>query len=353
LRFCRGPVGSDPVTDAASTLRRRVLGLFQQRLAGDDALLELARLRFTQAGLGAEMYADSPDELDRLLAFAPPHARLPVVHLSREVDVLREADRALVATFAVRFAGRISGLVVHDQPDMATRLEDLVGGLAVLGSRLDAVPSGPQVLIEYAAGNELAWFVQLGERLRDIRRVSLCVDVGHIGIRQAFADFARRRPGLSLVDLSPTDPRLPALAIDVEGAVGSALPAVLQLTRSLGEIGKPLHFHLHDGHPVVRGLSDHFSFLSRVAVPFSHEGRMSLDQMYGPLGLSRIVRTAIESCGPDRASFTLEIHQAEGRLPLGDAASLFSHWTDLTNAERTNYWLSVLAQNAILATSAR
>jgi len=44
----------------------------------------------------------------------------------------------------------------------------------------------------------------------------------------------------------------------------------------------------------------------------------------------------------------LEIHQVEGRLPLGDASRLFAHWRDLTNAERMNYWLSVLGENAIL-----
>ncbi len=50
-------------------------------------------------------------------------------------------------------------------------------------------------------------------------------------------------------------------------------------------------------------------------------------------------------------SLTLEIHQVEGRLPLGDAARLFRHWTDLTNAERMNYWLSVLARGSVLTTS--
>jgi hypothetical protein len=47
-------------------------------------------------------------------------------------------------------------------------------------------------------------------------------------------------------------------------------------------------------------------------------------------------------------SFTLEIHQVEGRLPLADASRLFAHWRDITNAERMNYWLSVLADNAML-----
>jgi hypothetical protein len=41
----------------------------------------------------------------------------------------------------------------------------------------------------------------------------------------------------------------------------------------------------------------------------------------------------------------------DGRLPLGAASELFTHWRDLTNAERMNYWLCVLADNHLLATS--
>jgi hypothetical protein len=37
---------------------------------------------------------------------------------------------------------------------------------------------------------------------------------------------------------------------------------------------------------------------------------------------------------------------------LGDAAPLFRHWRDHTNAERMNYALSVLAQNNVLLSSA-
>jgi len=47
-------------------------------------------------------------------------------------------------------------------------------------------------------------------------------------------------------------------------------------------------------------------------------------------------------------SFTLEIHQVDGRLPLRDAAVLFRHWRDVTNAERTDAWLAVLAEHGEL-----
>src|SRR6201981_4278134 len=92
-----------------------VHGLFQRRVAGDDALLELAALRFAQMGLAAELYADTPDELERTLRFVPPHRYLPTVHLNRGINVLSEQDRSRIAEFADRFAGRVAGAVVPDK----------------------------------------------------------------------------------------------------------------------------------------------------------------------------------------------------------------------------------------------
>ena len=42
-------------------------------------------------------YADTPDELDHVLRFVPPHPYLPVVHLNRRVNVLHERSRAVIA----------------------------------------------------------------------------------------------------------------------------------------------------------------------------------------------------------------------------------------------------------------
>jgi hypothetical protein len=325
--------------------------LFQRRVDGDDALVRLARLRFDQAGLAAEVYADTPDQLEWILGFAPSSPHRPVVHLSRQVNVLEEPGRAVVETFASRFGGRVGGLVVHDKQEMAGRTDDLVAGLRTLGAHLDGLPDGPMLFLEYAAGLELDWFLEVAERLHDLPSVGACIDVGHVGIAQARASFARVYPRLDLASMHPGDARLPEVAADVEAAVASALPAVLKLTRSLGRLGKRFHLHLHDGHPLIPGLSDHFSFLIRVPVPFDYQGRRSLDPLYGPGGLSAIVQAAA-GAGGDRASLTLEIHQAEGRRPLGDAAGLFGHWRDRTNAERMNHWLLVLAENAALVTCA-
>ena len=325
-----------------------VHALFQQRVDGDEALLRLAGLRFAQMGTAAEVYADTPDQLEHVLRFVPPHPRLPVVHLSRGVNVLHGRDRALVQAFADRFAGRVAGLVVHDKREMGAQTDRLLAGMRELNARLCQRPGGPLVFLEYAAGLDRGWFVEVAEQLRDAERVSCCIDVGHIGLRQVTARFADSHPGLDLKKLGVADHRLPDLVADIQDAVATALPHVLEVTRSLGRLGKHVHFHLHDGHPLVPGLRDHFSFLTRLPIPFSYQGRRSLSMMYGPGGLAAVVSAAIEAGGLREVSFTLEIHQVEGRLPLADASPLFSHWTDTTNAERMNYWLSVLSENAML-----
>ncbi len=333
---------------AAQTMPEAVHALFQQRIAGDDALLKLAGLRFAQMGVAAEVYADSPDQLEYVLRFVPAHARLPVVHLNRGVNVLHERGRSAVREFADRFAGRIAGVVVHDQREMEAHTDRLLAGMRELDACLRERPDGPVVFLEYAAGLDLGWFTQVAEQLQDAERVSFCIDVGHIGIKQASARFWHCHPGLGLGHLTAGDYRLPDLVDDVQDAVGGALPDVLDVVRSLGQIGKPLHFHLHDGHPLIPGLSDHFSFLTRLPIPFTYQGRQSLSTMYGPDGLAAIVSAAIGAAPPQAVSFTVEVHQVEGRLPLADAAWLFRHWRDTTNAERMNYWLSVLSDNAML-----
>ena len=325
-----------------------VHGLFQRRFAGDDALLELVGLRFAQMGAAAELYADTPDELERTVRFVPPHRYLPTVHLNRGINLLSEQDRSRVAAFADRFAGRVGGLVVHDKAEMVAQTDHLVEVMRELEARLRERPGRPMVFLEYAAGSDPEWFIGLAERLLDAEQISCCIDIGHVGMRQASARFNRSHPGLSLGALSPGDGRLPDLVADVQDAVDGARRDVIDVIRSIGSLGKHVHFHLHDGHPLIPGLKDHFTFLRRLPIPFSYQGRHSLSMMYGPGGLESVIWAATEACRPGGASFTLEIHQVEGRLPLADASRLFAHWRDLTNAERMNYWLSVLGENAIL-----
>jgi len=327
----------------------RLGGLFQKRIDGDDALLQLARLRFAQAGLATEVYAGSFAELEHVLGFVDPDCGLPIVHLRREINLLREDSRAEVTAYAQRFMGRIFGLVVHDRAEMGARTVDLISAIQQVSASTHAAAGAPYLFLEYAAGLELDWFVEVGERLHNTAHASLCLDVGHIGIRHARRVFARTHADLDLAMLTADDPRLPALVDDVQSAVASAVMAVRQTTTALARVGKRLHFHLHDGHPLVNGLSDHFGFLTRLPIPFAHQGRYSLHPLYGPSGAQQIVTHALAACGRENASFTLEIHEKPpGRLPLGDDAGMFATWANVTNAERMNHWLSVLAENSML-----
>ena len=247
----RGPGEAGSGGGAADqAVPRPVHALFQQRVDGDDALLKLAGLRFAQMGVAAEVYADTPGHLDYVLQFVPPHARLPIVHLSRGINVLHGRDRAVVKEFADRFAGRVAGLVVHDKREMGAKTDRLLAAMRELNAHLCERPGSPLLFLEYAAGLDRGWFVEVAERLRDAERVSCCIDVGHIGLRQVAARFGASHPGLDLKKLGLADHRLPDLVADIQDAVATALPHVLDVTHSLGRLGKHVHFHLHDGHPL-------------------------------------------------------------------------------------------------------
>ena len=62
--------------------------LSQRRIDGDDAPLRLARLRFEQFGLAAEIHGGSAAELEHTLAFLPRGGRPPMPHLPRHTDLV-------------------------------------------------------------------------------------------------------------------------------------------------------------------------------------------------------------------------------------------------------------------------
>src|SRR4030042_1877262 len=124
-----------------------VLALFQQRIDGDDSLLRLAGLRFKEAGLGAEFYAESPSELDRLLKFKPSPETHAVVHLSRGLNVFEEVGRRVIIEFAQRFQGRIFGIIIHDQAEIADRFNEYLGVLHELEPKLEKIEGCPLLFI--------------------------------------------------------------------------------------------------------------------------------------------------------------------------------------------------------------
>jgi hypothetical protein len=207
------------------------------------------------------------------------------------------------------------------------------------------------LFIEYATGLDIEKYTDFFGLVRDLENISACIDTGHVGIWKARSFFAGIHPGMDVCSLRPEDPALPGLLEDVQKAVDSSLPAVLYAVRGLAALGKHVHFHLHDGHPLAPenpfGVSDHMSFFDMIPLPFGFRGRKTLDLMYGIRGLVSIVTESVRPL-KDKVSFSLEIHPPEGRIPLGDASALFGHWKDKGNAERMNFWLHTLIGNFLV-----
>ncbi len=329
--------------------RPATLGLFQKRIEGDEGLLELARLRFRQAGMGAELHAGSPGEIDWLQKFLPDPHRPVVVHLPRDLNWADASVQNRIADLACHVTGRVQGMVVHDRIEMGLQPEVFGRAARELETRLAQIPDGPVLFIEYAVGLEPEVFAGFAASIQDLMRVSVCVDVGHVGIQQTRNAYSQMHPGQDVCALKAEPSRFPDVILEVEQAVATALPTVLKLIEGLGPLGKPVHFHLHDGHPLSRfspyGVADHLGFLAAIPIDFEHRGQRSLPLMFGPAGLAAIVDHAVRSIGGPRLSFTLEIHPPPGQRALEDAAGLFGHWRDKTRAEQMNHWLAVLGEN--------
>lgn len=326
-----------------------VLALFQKRLEGDDALLELGRRCFKAAGLGMEFYAETFAELNHLLTFRTG-AKIPAVaHLARHLNMMTPEGRDMVLGFARRFRDKLVGLVVHDQPEVCSSFHDYVAALRALAAGLQQIPEPPLIHVEYASGLPLDAFIAVFEAISDLQEVSCAIDIGHVGLWQVRKAFSARHRGVDVCGLQADDPALPALVEDVQQAVASATGAVLNVVESLGRLEKPIHFHLHDGHPIAAvnplGISDHLGFSERIPVPFTYRGRPLLDPMFGATGLEAIIEAALRHPGPQRVSFTLEIHPTGRMLALGPYEDLFSHWKDKTSARKMFHWLCMLVEN--------
>lgn len=310
-----------------------IYALFQKRLAGDDALLLLAGLRLREARLGGELYAADPGELEQMLAFVPRQP-LPVVHLPRGVDLLTGEGRELVLEMARQAGGRVRGLVVHDQTALVGAPEAYRAALAATAAALVALPQPTWLFVEYAVGLRPEEFCRFFVGL-DLPMVSLCLDLGHLASWQAGQLSAQARPGEELE------------------AVEHVVATVAGYFPLLAGYAKPIHLHLHDGHPLAPGgpygVSDHLGFFAEIPLASPYQGRYFVPPIYGPLGLRTVVRALRRQFPARQLSWTMEIHPHGGRLPLGEeAAELFPHWRDFTTAEETNFWLDELLRNCRL-----
>jgi len=325
------------------------LGLFEKRMPGDDCLLELARLRFREARMGTEIHAAAPEQLAWLLHFRPGKMPQVVVHLPRDFNLLDENSQHQILDLAARGAGQVSGMVLHDQAAMATRRDDYINAAWKLDSQLEKINGCPTLFIEYAAGLEPADFSRFFSSLLDLGTVSACIDIGHVGIRATRVAYAQNHRGEDICALKSQPARFPQLINEIEAAVAAGAIAAFELVEVICALKKPVHFHLHDAHPLSTaspfGVSDHLSFFAEIPIAFEHNSRRAVATMFGPSGLSELVARTLESTASRAVSFTLEIHPTKERLPLGDAAALFEHWHDKTGAEQMNHWLAVLSRN--------
>jgi hypothetical protein len=128
-------------------------------------------------------------------------------------------------------------------------LDDYLAALRDMAWRSEKIQGAPYIYIEYAVGLNLDVFIRFFDAIRDMEGVSSCIDIGHIGLWQARATYAQDHPGKDVCAMMAKDPNLPEVIDDVQTAVESAPDAVAEVIRALCQLEKPLHFHLHDGHP--------------------------------------------------------------------------------------------------------
>jgi hypothetical protein len=325
------------------------LALFQQRIDGDKALLELAAHRFRDAAIGPEYYAASPEELAWLLQFKPWPEAPTTVHLARDIDLLTPEGRDRLRNFAQRFGHEVRGFVLHDREEMAEKSEAYLTALTDINRTLGELPTRPLLFIEYAVGLAPDLFCEFIERLTDLEQISACLDIGHLGINAIQNDFKKVYPDQDICAFTPNDPLLPDYLDAIQKSVTAARPAVKKVITRLAKLNKPLHFHLHDGHPLSTlnpfGVSDHLSFFQTIPLPVVYKGKKHLGPMFGPKGLVAIIKKTMEVCDPALLSFSLEIHPTDQQAPLEEWPQLFQHWQDKTNAEKQNHWLTTLIKN--------
>jgi len=251
--------------------------------------------------------------------------------------------------------GRLFGLVTHDSRLFETEPAQALEVLREADRRLSTVPDSPMLFVEYASGIAPLAFASVFEQLRraeEGERLHRRGARGHPGLS---ARLRRDRPARPRHLHPPAgDPR-PRAASSTRSRPRSskALPTVLSLVERLTSLGKPVHFHLHDGHPLSPlspyGVADHLAFLQPIRLPFNRpgEGQM-LSGMFRPAGLRTIVRAALAKLPSKRVSFMLEIHPRPAVSRSASTPPLFSHWADTTNAERMNYWLENLVRTSMM-----
>ena len=327
----------------------------QPPIVGDEALLRLAQARFTEAGIGGEFYPGSVEHMVALFDYRPP--TIPcTAHLPRAINILEAAGQSQIVDYATCAAGRLYAILIHDHRDFANDRKQTVSAFRDVNNRLVRIPDAPLLFVEFAAGLDTLFFADLFETTVELEQICPAIDISHVGIHLCKKAYADTHAGENVCALRPDSPDLPAKIEEIQSLVATARIGVIDLTDRLGQLQKPLHFHLHDGHPLSTfsqfGVSDHLSFLQSIPIPFPHQGTQLLTGIFGIDGLRQLIQTARQRVPAENLSFMLEIHPQAGRSSLGNHTHLFAHWQDLSHAEQMNYWLDSLLNNARLVQDA-
>ena len=329
----------------------KLFGLFQKRIEGDDALLKLAKRRFEALGLAPEIYVESPEQIEAISEFLPSSEPV-MVHLPRWYNPQVSEHRDFFQNMLMRSDERIYGFVGHDAHDVEQAPEKVLEAFQEVQRMMTSMKSEKQFFYEYAVGVCPNAYAELFERAKCFSHISPCIDVGHVGIRMVRDHFSRHHCGENVCQMRPWDEGLEGRWQDINNSVNQGKSHVLGLIERLGRIDKPLHFHLHDGHPLSPlspyGVSDHLHFEQRIDLPFKVDGHFSTGTMFGRQGLEEIVLSIRDHVVTERCTVTLEYHDREERQPLGGDRDLFSHWRDTCNAEKMAYWCSLMGRGAAL-----
>lgn len=342
-------------THRTSRHKPMLYGLMDYLISDDDSLFSLAYERFKEYALGAEFYAPTIESLRKHLEYAP--TTLSMAHLSRKLDLLNKEDRRTIIEFARCFVGKIHGFVLHDQQHAHTHQREYLDALNDLASALKTIQGTPIIYIEYASDLNPNAFIDIFSKSDASQSIGVCMDIGHIGTYAARQSFFQKHPGIDICSLSPYHPQLSTYIEALQHALEDALPLCHWTIDRVSELNRPLHIHLHDGHPLWTqspfGVCDHMSFLDVVPIPFQYRGARYLKTLYGIESLQSIVGRARRKILRNRLTMTLEIHPQMGRLPLTESdRPPLRHWKNIEEAERMNYWLEILIRNANLTRSA-
>jgi hypothetical protein len=329
----------------------KLFGLFQKRIEGDDALLQLAKRRFEAYRLAPEIYVESPEQMASIVSFLPSSEPV-VVHLPRWYNPQVPDHRDFFKDILHRSDDRILGFVGHDSRDVERAPEQVLEAFRELQLMMSKMKTEKQFFYEYAVGVSPNAYAEIFEKAKCFENISPCIDVGHVGIRTVRDHFSKHHPSENVCSMRPWDEGLEGRWQDIKASVAEGRVQVLALIERLGCIDKPLHFHLHDGHPLSHlspyGVSDHLHFEQRIELPFEVDGQCSTGTMFGKEGLEQIVLAIRKHVVTERCTGTLEYHDRDARQPLGEDRDLFVHWKNTCNAEKMAYWCALMGRGAAL-----